>query len=270
MSLNRLTPEQIAFYHENGYIKDLPPIYDAAGVADLNEGIKHILALLEPGERPLEIREWHQNSTFLFDICMNEQILNYVEDIIGPDFYMWASSFFIKDPHSPKTVDWHQDSYYWPLTPPESCTVWLSFNGSDIENGAMRVIPKSHLGGIITHTQDADANSELTLRCETAEYKESSMVYLNLKPGEISIHDDKIIHGSLGNNSDRSRIGFTIRYSKTNVKCDLTVNPNFKTYHCRGTDIYNHNPRGPIPTQKYGRIWQDYRNVETEVANKRD
>jgi len=261
--VERLTEEQKAFYHEQGYIKDLPPIYDAAGVSDLNEGIKHILALLEPGEKPLEIREWHQNSTFLFDICMNEQILNYVEDLIGPDFYMWASSFFIKDPHSPRTVDWHQDSYYWPITPPESCTVWLAFSDSDKENGAMRVIPKSHLGGIITHTQDADEQSDLTLRCETGEYSERDAVFMNLKAGQISIHDDKIIHGSLGNNSDRPRIGFTIRYSKTNVKCDLAVNPNFRTYHCRGVDKYEHNPRGPIPTVKYGRIWQDYRNVET-------
>lgn len=268
MSLKRLTQEQKDFYHENGFLKDLPPIYDQSGVAKLNKGMTEILGLLESGEKPVEIREWHQNSTFLFDICMNAQILDYVEDLIGPDYFMWASSFFIKDPHSPDTVDWHQDSYYWPLTPPESCTVWLAFSDSDEGNGAMRVIPKSHQGGIIEHTSDADENSVLTLRCESAEYTDDTAVSLNLKAGQISIHDDKIIHGSLGNNSSRPRIGYTIRYSKTNVKCDLSVNPNFKTYHCRGVDRYNHNPRGPIPTVKYGRIWQDYRNVETMKAEK--
>lgn len=263
VSNQRLSPAQQAFYHREGYLTGLDPIYDSEGVAALNTGIKEILALLEPGEKPLEIREWHQNSTFLFDICMNPQILNYVEDLIGPDFYMWASSFFIKDPHSPETVAWHQDSFYWPLTPPDSCTVWLAFSDSEEENGAMRVIPKSHRGGIIQHTSDADANSVLTLKCDTAEYTDDTAVFMNLKAGQISIHDDKIIHGSLGNNSPRPRIGFTIRYSKTNVKCDLAVNPNFKTYHCRGVDRFKHNPEGPIPTQQYGRIWQDYRNVET-------
>ncbi len=266
MSNKRLTKEQQQSYHENGYLTGLPPVYDASGVTRLNTGIKEILALLEGDERPLEIREWHQNSTFLFDICMHPQILDYVEDLIGPDFFMWASSFFIKDPNSPDTVDWHQDSYYWPLTPPDSCTVWLAFSDSDEENGAMRVIPKSHKGGIIQHTQDADANSVLTLRCETAAYTEDTAVFMKLKAGQISIHDDKIIHGSLGNNSDRPRVGFTIRYSKTNVKCDLSVNPNFKTYHCRGVDQYKHNPVGPVPTVEYGRIWQDYRNVETKDA----
>jgi ectoine hydroxylase-related dioxygenase (phytanoyl-CoA dioxygenase family) len=258
-----LSESQKEFYDKNGFLTDLPPIYDEAGVSDLNEGIQEILKLLEPGEVPLEIREWHHNSTFLFDICINEQILDYVEDLIGPDYFMWASSFFIKDPHSPEVVTWHQDSFYWPITPPESCTVWLAFSDSDKENGAMRVLPESHKGGIIKHRTTDNANSLLTLECDTGIYREDSAVYLNLKAGQISIHDDKIIHGSLDNKSDRPRIGFTIRYSKTNVKCDLAVNPNFKTHHCRGVDKFHHNPRSPVPTQRYGRIFQDYRNIET-------
>jgi non-haem Fe2+, alpha-ketoglutarate-dependent halogenase len=264
VSQNRLTQQQKDSYHEQGYITGLPPIYDDAGVIHLNRGIEKTLALLEGDERPLEIREWHENNKFLYDICMNPVILDYVEDLIGPDFFMWASSFFIKDPHSPETVAWHQDSFYWPLDPPESCTVWLAFSDSDEENGAMRVIPESHRGGIIKHTSNPGSDSVLTLECDTAEYRDDTAVFMELKAGQISIHDDKIIHGSLGNYSDRPRVGFTIRYSKTNVKCDLEVNPNFKTYHCRGEDQYNHNPRGPVPTVEIGRTWMDYRNVETE------
>lgn len=259
----RLTNDQKQFFQENGYLKDLAPVYDEGGVQLLNDGMEELLELLKPGETPLEIREWHEASTFLFDICMHEQILDYVEDLIGPDFFMWGSSFFNKDPHSPKTVAWHQDAYYWPLTPPESCTVWLSFNGSDQENGAMRVIPKSHRGGLITHLKTDDANSELTLECESDTYREDSQVFLNLAAGAVSIHDDKIIHGSLGNNSDRPRIGFTVRYSKTHVKCDLAVNPFFQAYHCRGVDRYQHNPPGPTPTERFARIDKEYRNVET-------
>ncbi len=263
MSNRRLSEEQKRFYAEQGYLLGLEPIYDDAGVIALNEGMEELLKLLDPGEKPLEIREWHEASTFLFDICMNEQILDYVEDLIGPDFFMWGSSFFNKEPHSPDTVSWHQDSYYWPLSSPESCTVWLSFNGSDEENGAMRVIPGSHEDGIIKHIKTDDADSSLTLECDTTTFREEDQVFLDLKAGAISIHDDKIIHGSLGNNSDRPRIGFTVRYSKTHVKCDLSVNPFFRSYHCRGVDEFEHNPRGPIPTTMYGRIYKEYRNVET-------
>jgi non-haem Fe2+, alpha-ketoglutarate-dependent halogenase len=263
MSGNRLSSDQKQFFHENGFIKDLSPIYDNSGVAILNEGMNELRKLLKPGETELEIREWHEASTFLFDICMHPQILDYVEDLIGSDFFIWGSSFFNKEPNSNETVSWHQDAYYWPLDPPESCTVWLSFNGSDKENGAMRIIPKSHTGGLITHMKTDDSDSVLTLECETSTYREDTQVFLNLNAGEISIHDDKIIHGSLGNESDRPRIGFAIRYSKTNVKCDLTVNPFFRSYHCRGEDTNNHNPQGPIPTAQFARIDKEYRNIET-------
>ena len=33
----------------------------------------------------------------------------------------------------------------------------------------------------------------------------------------------------------------------------MSVNPNFKTYLCRGADNYRHNPTGPVPTQRFAR-----------------
>jgi ectoine hydroxylase-related dioxygenase (phytanoyl-CoA dioxygenase family) len=89
-------------------------------------------------------------------------------------------------------------------------------------------------------------------------------VSFNLKAGQISIHDDKLVHGSPANNSDRRRAGLTIRYSSTIVKCDLTVNPYFKTYLCRGVDEYKHNPVGTVPTQKYARL--DRKHISVEEA----
>ena len=263
----RLTEEQKHFYNKNGYLTGLVPIYDAEGVKALNVGIKEIYSLLEEGEDPVEIREWHEGSKFLFDICMQPQILDYVEDILGPNFFLWASSFFAKEPHTPDIVAWHQDAYYWPLTPPESCTVWLAFSDSEEGNGAMRVLPGSHKAGLITNTKTDDEDSALTLECETGTYREEDEVYLTLKAGQISLHDDKIIHGSKGNNSDRPRIGFTIRYSRTNVKCDMSVNPFFKSYPCRGVDEFKHNPIMDVPTEYYGRIHKEYRNVETDIES---
>jgi len=89
-------------------------------------------------------------------------------------------------------------------------------------------------------------------------------VSLNLKAGQISIHDDKIVHGSPANRSNRRRAGLTIRYSSTIVKCDLSVNPHFKTYLCRGVDAYQHNPVGSVPTQRYDRL--DRMHVSVEEA----
>ncbi len=258
----RLTDKQRKFYEENGYLIGLPPVFGAKQVKDLNDGLTELMKLLHPGEDAKDIREWHETSRFLYDICTNSTILDYVEDILGPDFYLWGSNFFIKPPRSSSTVGWHQDTYYWPLEPKISATVWVAFEDVDEENAAMQVIPGSHRAGLLKHSRSSDTDSVLTLECEQGQFREDSAVSLNLRAGQVSIHDDKLVHGSPANNSSRRRAGLTIRYSSTVVKCDLAVNPHFTTYLCRGVDTYRHNPVGKVPSSRFGRLDREHKSVE--------
>lgn len=259
---HKLSEDQKTFYKENGYLIGLPPIYDSDQVKGLNTGYRQLLKLLRSGEDDKEIREWHESSRFLFDICTHPQMLDYVEDLLGPNFFLWASNFFSKSPHNPSKVGWHQDAYYWPLSPLNSVTAWLAFTDSDEGNGAMRVIPRSHLGGLIKHKRASKDESVLTLVLERGTFREDEAVPLVLKAGQISFHDDRMIHGSPPNASDRWRIGFTIRYSGTNVRCDLSVNPHFKTYLMRGVDEYKLNPAGAVPSTLYGRLERKHLSIE--------
>ena len=162
----RLTDKQKSLYEKNGYILGLPPVLNPQQVQELNVGLDELMKLLRPGEDSKEIREWHESSRLLYDICMNETILDYVDDILGPDFYMWGSNFFIKEPRSNSTVGWHQDTYYWPLDPKISATVWLALEDVDEQNAAMKVIPGSHKAGLLKHSRSSDTDSVLTLECE--------------------------------------------------------------------------------------------------------
>ena len=203
MSRQRLTPEQKTHFKQQGYLTGLP-VFDEDQVRDLNEGLAALEKLLKPGESTKEIREWHESSRWLYDICMNEQILDYVEDLLSPNFFLWASNYLIKEPHSPETVAWHQDGYYWPLHPVKSLTVWIACTDSDLGNGAMQVIPGSHTAGLMKHNRLAEdrTDSVLFLECEKGQFREDSVAALTIQVGQISIHDDKIVHGSPGKLSD--------------------------------------------------------------------
>jgi ectoine hydroxylase-related dioxygenase (phytanoyl-CoA dioxygenase family) len=260
----RLSVQQQEQFVREGYLHGLPAVYSAPGVRELNAGLQGLLALLKPGETSKEIREWHESSRFLYDICMHPTILDLVEDLLGPDFYLWGSNFFIKEPRSLSTVGWHQDAYYWPLDPHESLTVWLAFDDSTVENGAMTVVPGSHRAGLLKHIRVRETDSVLMLECERGQFAEDTAVPVPLKAGEVSIHDDKLVHGSPANPSATRRAGLTIRYSRTNVKCDLTINPHFTTYLCRGTDTFRYNPVGVVPVNQFGRL--DRKHVSVEEA----
>lgn len=263
----QLNAQQKEFYVQNGYLLGLPPIYTRQEMNQLQSELPQLLTLLQAGETAKDVREWHETSRWLFDICMNPKIQDLVEGVLGPDFYLWASSFFIKEPRTKATVGWHQDAYYWPITPHNSVTVWLAFSDVDEENGAMRIVPGSHKAGVIKHNRSVATESVLTLELEKGSFREDTAVSMCLKAGEVSLHDDAAVHGSPANPSERQRAGLAIRFSGTNVKNDLYVNPYFKTYLCRGVDRFKFNPVGIAPTRQFAR--PDFKAISIEEAGQR-
>ncbi len=262
-----LNSKQIEDFKHQGFLANLQ-IFSPTEMDQLNRELPNILGLLKPGESTKEIREWHEASRFLFDICMDKRILDYVESLLGAGFYMWASNFFIKEPHSMEIVGWHQDAYYWPLFPIESLTVWVAFDDVGEQNGAMQVIPASHRQGMVEHLRQEGDDSVLSLQADVSAFDPDAAVSVPLKRGSISMHDDKLLHASPGNPSSRRRAGFTIRYSPNRVKCNLKINPHFRIFPARG-EVCRINPPGKIPTQRYGRLFREHQSIE-ESGQKRE
>ena len=77
----KLNKEQIDFFHENGYLIGLPPVYSPQEMVRINQELPNLLALLQPAETAKDIREWHETSTYLYDIVMNPRIHDLVEGI---------------------------------------------------------------------------------------------------------------------------------------------------------------------------------------------
>ncbi|GGD58309.1 phytanoyl-CoA dioxygenase family protein [Paenibacillus nasutitermitis] len=258
--MKRLTDEQKLSYRENGYLIGLPPVFTEEEVANLNLELKELEKLLIPGEQMLHIRDWHMKCKWLYDICTHPQILSYVEDILGPDFFMWGTQFFAKAPHSKDTVAWHQDAYYWPEHLHNAVTVWLAFSAVDEDNGAMRVIPGSHNKGIIKHRK-IEGDSVLTLELEHGTFNENEAKSLILESGSVSLHDDHIVHGSPANVSDRWRIGLTIRYSGP-AQVSAT---DYEAFTMRGNPLVR---EAPVPSEKYARLPVDYHKGDEVVRPK--
>ena len=245
--LCRLTPEQIDQYHARGYLKGFR-VFDDAEVARLQAEYEGLLKLLPPGKNVNFVNWWHKRNRFLYDLCMDPRLLDFAEDLLGPNFFLWGSQFFVKDPGDERVVPWHQDAQYWPLSPQNAVTVFIAFTDCTRENACMRLVPGTHRGGVLRHhTRDED-RYVLKHEIDEGEFDPADAVDIELKAGEISLHHDGIVHGSGANHSSRRRIGFTMRFSSTDVKCDLRVWPNFQAFLARGVDEYHHNPAGVLPT----------------------
>jgi ectoine hydroxylase-related dioxygenase (phytanoyl-CoA dioxygenase family) len=127
-------------------------------------------------------------------------------------------------------------------------TVWLAIYDADEANGAMQVVRGSHRSGEFRHHTVTGSEYVLEQEADEEQIDQDNIVTLVLKAGEISLHDDGLLHGSKPNNSERIRCGLTVRFCPYEVKCDRSVWPTFEVYPARGVDQYQHNPVGPIPS----------------------
>lgn len=252
MVMRALTAEQQQFYEEQGYLLGLPVIYTGEELERLQMGYAQIVSTLQADETPSDIMGWHKTSRWLYDICAHPQILNYVEGVLGSNFYLSASEFITKSPQSDRTVPWHQDSYYWATDLNNTVTVWLAMTDVDEGNGAMKVIPGTHKAGLIQHKIAGD-DAILSFELDQGTFSEKDAVSMVIPAGGISMHVDSLIHGSGPNPSDRWRVGFVIRYSKTSVRWDPNLYPNYQLYMMRGKDEYGHHPQGELPVEPFGR-----------------
>lgn len=247
----RLSAAQKAAFDRDGFIKNLP-VFAPEGVAQLQEMLEEWSGRVPKEIDISRVNMWHKASYSFSKLCHTPAILDYVEDVIGPNFFQWGGQFFVKYPGDGSEVPFHQDSEYWPLSPKRTVTAWLAIYDTDINNAAMQVVRGSHKKGVFKHHINSAPNLVLPKEVDSDQLDESNVVSLEMKAGEISLHDSGLIHGSGPNRSNRMRCGVTIRFCPTEVKCDLSVWPTFETYLARGVDDYRHNPVGPATkTEKY-------------------
>ena len=205
-----LTQQQVDEYHRHGFLSPIEVMSE--------DEARHYAQRLEDAESryPQALNAENRNNPhlafrFLDELAHHPLILDAVEDLVGHDFALWGSVLFIKEPRSSHFVSWHQDATYMGITPHDFVTPWLALTPSDLESGCMSMIPGSHREAIQTHLETFHDDNILTRGQEIPDVDESLAVDLILRPGQISLHHARIVHGSQPNRSQRRRVGYALQ-----------------------------------------------------------
>ena len=205
-----LTTQQVEQFREAGFLSPVD-------VMSEDEATQY-LERLESAERahPAELNSENRNNphlafTFLDELAHHPVVVDAVEDLLGPNLSLWGSVLFIKEPQSKSFVSWHQDATYMGIEPHEYITPWIALTPSNPENGCMRMIPGSHKSPVREHDDTFHEDNILTRGQAIEDIDESTAVDLVLRPGQMSLHHARVIHGSRPNQSDRRRVGFVLQ-----------------------------------------------------------
>lgn len=237
VSMAHIIQEEVKHYEENGYLLYKNQLFNPEEMQELSNIFEEQWVAV--GKKlNSELDTPHFRDERLLKFLLSDKVLDLVEPLIGPNIGLWSSHFIAKEPYVGKQTPWHEDSAYWKGRLDrfdKIVTVWLAIDGSNKENGCMRVIPGTHKDGFSEYEKVSEDSNIFSTQIKNID--DSKSVYFDLEPGECSLHDSRIIHGAAANTSPYRRCGYTMRYFSTEAKVIPDKNPNFKIWLARGKNI---------------------------------
>jgi ectoine hydroxylase-related dioxygenase (phytanoyl-CoA dioxygenase family) len=224
-----LTAAEIEHYREHGYVIPKYRLPDAL-LARLRQSLDRLLAtytdvaqedianphMLPPTEGP--------DMNPFMAAAREPDVLDMLEQLIGPDIVLWITRVLCKPAAKGREVPWHQDGEYWPMRPLATCSVWIALDPVSTVNGCMRFIPGSHKQQEMYRHHVTDRNNlVLNLELDQDQFDEAKAVNVELEPGQMSLHDVRLIHGSAANTSGRRRAALIMRYMPATSHYDRSL-----------------------------------------------
>ncbi len=237
MQYKTLTSFQAEHYREHGYVRigalvaepllsSLRREYDLLfSEARVNGGYRNLAidktadvhAKADGEGQMLQIEQVCERSILFRKLLYNEQILDIVEDLIGPNIQLYHDQALHKPADTGAPVFWHQDNGYWKCVPAEIVTCWLTLDAVDAENGAMHVVPGSHVK-LIEHKKSVESNALLETQVQP-HIGETEVI--ELPAGGVMFHHCQVLHYTPANRTNRQRRAFAIHFMRPGTRTEL-------------------------------------------------
>ena len=240
----RLTPEQTRQFHRDGYLSPLT----ACSPEEMAVYRTHIERLRDArgGSEKHKSHNLHLEDRTVWEMISRPAIVGAMQSVLGQDLYVWRAHLFVKEPGGLE-IPWHQDRNYWPIEPEIVVSAWLAVDQTTVENSALQVVPGSHRK-LIRHVP-ATSDQAFGERADMDGIDMSAVKDLELKPGQFILFNERTLHHSEPNRSQKRRMGCSIRVTIPQVRVLEYDAPNHKLIPLSGTDRLGFNRIGTPPTE---------------------
>lgn len=215
-----LTDDQIAFYHEHGYlsipaittpeeVERLCDVYDRlfASRAGREKGDQFDLAGTDEEGKEASLPQILGPSQYAPELLDTQLRINadaMVKQLLGPEAGVGGDHAIFKPPFHGAETPWHQDEAYWdPKWLYNSMSIWVPFQPATLENGCLWFVPGSHRLEVLPHHSINHDPRIHGLEVEGADV--SGAVACPLPAGGATFHHNRTLHYAGPNHSDIPR-----------------------------------------------------------------
>ncbi len=229
-----LSPEQVSFYQENGYIK-LKNVLPDEVIMFLNDTISAEVVRLNTQHLPIEQRDTYgkaflqimniwTKSKPVKQIVFGKRLARIAADLMEVNgVRLYHDQALFKEAGGGHTP-WHADQYYWPLSTENTVTAWIPLQQTGLDLGPLEFSAKSQQlqeGRTLKISDDSETiiQKKLTLNDYTKIVEPFDM-------GEVSFHNGWVFHRAGANTTNRMRKVMTIIYMEKDMRLKQPSNEN--------------------------------------------
>ncbi|MBW7894060.1 MAG: phytanoyl-CoA dioxygenase family protein [Opitutaceae bacterium] len=258
-----LSPQQVSFFHEEGYLI-VPDVFDPADLEPLRNALhaeidrkarelkaegklenlheeldfdRRLAAIhrdsKENGELIMKHLEGLRGGGFhapeMFDVIAHPKMLAAVGALLGTSEIVASSVYRIR-PKLPNigrgVVPWHQDSgYFSPHCDTQLIiTCWVPMVDATVENGCMQILPRTHTGKVVKHHTGGNAGF-LVIKDEDLPDDPRRSITAACPRGGVVFMTNRTPHCSTPNYSDHIRWSMDLRYQSAEVPNNVGLWP---------------------------------------------
>jgi ectoine hydroxylase-related dioxygenase (phytanoyl-CoA dioxygenase family) len=241
-----LTPEQIAFYRENGYVK-LKNVLSPETVEHYRQIISSKVTELNTLHLPMEQRTVYEKaflqimnlwtkSEDVKTFAMGRRLGRIAAQLMGcRGVRMYHDQALYKEAGGGITP-WHADQYYWPVDSNHTVTAWIPLQDTPLEMGPLAFAPGSYRIETGRNLEIGD-ESEQKIQRSLKSYPVHETPF---ELGEVSFHSGWTFHRAGANATDRPREVFTIIYVDQDIHLTEPKNKdqqNDRQRWCPGVEV---------------------------------
>lgn len=227
-----VSAEEHKKYKEEGYML-FRRMVSPEIAAELRREVMEIMEVIGLGHTKLRQTAQYRRQTLLAAYIQGRLLRGVATALMDSPAHLYLPFTAVKSGGGGGRFHFHQDGNYTRYTQGQGINLWTALVPMRDDNGGLRIVPGSHLGGLIDSENAGDGDAHRRVSNEP----ENSRL-IEMEPGDCVAFTRLTVHGSGPNRTNEHRVAYAVQFHSEDAVAHFDNADRLLLKESRFTDIW--------------------------------